>query len=173
MREVCRSTQPPVAASMSGGVGRELSMLPHRLGAPQQSRAIYHPHTRFGGLHFKVDIDKKPDALARHNGRVDGVKDLIPQAVFRDFRVIIRVVLEVSQSGSCHQERSSISATIRRGSQPKAGVSTLHLPSAPPDGKRPPTSQGGRFGLGRQDGWSCLALLRVWQLAHRAEAPAG
>ena len=85
----------------------------------------HNPHTRLGRLHLEVDVDKKADALARHNGRVDRVEGLIPQALLMGFRGIICVTLEVAWSPNHHQERPPKRAWLsvlhmgERDSEPK------------------------------------------------------
>lgn len=64
--------------------------------AHPQACPCYNPHTSLGGLHLEVDVDKNTDALARHNGGVDRVEGLIPQALLTGFRGIICVTLEVA-----------------------------------------------------------------------------
>lgn len=65
----------------------------------------YNPHTSLAGLHLEVDVDKKTDALARHNGGVDSVEGLFPQALLMGFRGIIHITLEVAWRPNHHQER--------------------------------------------------------------------
>ena len=72
---------------------------------PPPTCPCHNPHTRLGRLHLEVDVDKKADAFARHNGGVDRVEGLIPQALLTGFRGIICVTLEVAWSPNHHQER--------------------------------------------------------------------
>lgn len=109
---------PPLWVSL----GKTRPFLPKFL--PSSSLPLLQLHTRFRRLHLKVDIDKKPDALARYNGGVDCVEDFIPQALFSDFRGIVHVILEAAQRRSCHQERPK-----------RAWPSVLHIRSSKPQGQ--------------------------------------
>lgn len=67
----------------------------------------YNHHTSLGGLHLEVDVDKETDALARHNGGVDGVEGLFCQALLMGFRGIICVTLEVAWRPNHHREKDT------------------------------------------------------------------
>lgn len=129
-RERAQGASLPLQVSL-GGVG------PHLPSAQSPALPLayprYNPHTSLGGLHLEVDVDKKTDALARHNGGVDRVEGLFPQALIMGFRGIIRVTLEIAWRPNHHQERTpqeglAISTTAQEGFQAQ-GVGILHCPT--------------------------------------------
>lgn len=145
---------PRLIGSLLVERGRTCQPVPGPLHVPPH-RSCYNPHTRLGGLHLEVDVDKKTDALARHNGGVDRVEGLIPQALLTGFRGIIRVTLEVAWRPNHHQERPPQRAWLSGLHPRERNVKPKELPPRRTLGGEGGLQQEGNFGPGRA--WSCPA----------------